>query len=173
MKSELTPTAASLLGFLHDRPMTGRELSFKAQTVIGDFWSLTTSQVYTELKKLQAEGYAQKEVSAAKRQVKFALTTAGRDAFLNWISNFQWHETIRIPMLLAVSFGEYIEPAILKGKLDEFRCNHAERLAHYKALEGKVLGHYQKATLDFGIRYEEAVRDWLENVNFIWKENKC
>lgn len=169
MKTELTPTAASLLGFLHDAPLTGRELSSKAQTVIGDFWSLTTSQVYSELKKLQAEGFIDKEIPTARRQVKFVLTKSGRNAFLSWIANFQWHETIRMPMLFAVNFGEYIEPAILKDKLDEFRREHTEKLEYYHSLESKPLSRYQKATLDFGIRYEKAVQDWLENVSEIIK----
>ena len=34
---------------LHDGPMTGYELAATAQRVIGDFWSLTQSQVYREL----------------------------------------------------------------------------------------------------------------------------
>ena len=41
----VNPTAASLLGFLHDGPMSGWDLVNRAQERIGEFWSLTRSQV--------------------------------------------------------------------------------------------------------------------------------
>ena len=47
----LNATAASLLGFLHDGPMTGWDLVTVAEQRIGSFWSLTQSQVYRELSR--------------------------------------------------------------------------------------------------------------------------
>src|SRR5262245_20486282 len=37
----LTPTAASLLGFLHHGPATGWDLCAKVELTIGDFWNVT------------------------------------------------------------------------------------------------------------------------------------
>ena len=42
----LNTTAASLLGMLHDGPLSGWDLVAKAEDEIGAFWSLTRSQVY-------------------------------------------------------------------------------------------------------------------------------
>lgn len=44
----LNSTAASLLGFLHEGPMSGWDLVNLAQERIGDFWTITQSQVYRE-----------------------------------------------------------------------------------------------------------------------------
>jgi DNA-binding PadR family transcriptional regulator len=41
---------------LLDRPMTGWDLVATAERVIGDFWSLTRSQVYRELSSMAEEG---------------------------------------------------------------------------------------------------------------------
>ena len=54
----LNATAASLLGFLHQGPMSGWDLAATAQTLIGDFWSLTRSQVYRELSAMASAGGA-------------------------------------------------------------------------------------------------------------------
>ena len=49
-------TGGSLLGFLHERPMTGWDLVTVAQQRIGNFWSLTQSQVYRELNAMAGAG---------------------------------------------------------------------------------------------------------------------
>ena len=50
---KLNPTAATLLGFLHRGRMTGWDLAQMAEMVIGDFWNVTRSQVYRELRTLE------------------------------------------------------------------------------------------------------------------------
>jgi len=49
MSSKLNATAGSLLGLLSHRPMTGWELYASFEDTIGNFWSITRSQVYREL----------------------------------------------------------------------------------------------------------------------------
>ena len=51
----LNATAASLLGFLHEGPMTGWDLVERAQERIGDFWTVTRSQVYRELAAMASD----------------------------------------------------------------------------------------------------------------------
>ena len=53
MDCQVNATAASLLGFLHERPMSGWDLVATAQALIGDFWTLTRSQVYRELAAME------------------------------------------------------------------------------------------------------------------------
>ena len=48
----INPTAAALLGLLHDGPMTGGQLMAAAQKRLGAYWSMTRSQVYRELPAL-------------------------------------------------------------------------------------------------------------------------
>ena len=100
----LNATAASLLGFLHDGPMTGYELAAMAQRVIGDFWSLTQSQVYRELAWMAEAGL----VTAGERghgTVDHMPANPGRVAFAEWVMRPPGAETIRHPLLLAISFG--------------------------------------------------------------------
>ena len=76
----LNATAASLLGFLHDRPMSGYELAATAAAVIGDFWTLTQSQVYRELASMADDGLVMAGERGTRDRRPFAITDAGREA---------------------------------------------------------------------------------------------
>jgi hypothetical protein len=63
-------------------------------------------------------------------------------------------------------FGEHLDPARLRTFLAARRRAHGERLARYRdALDAVARGdRYRAAVVQFGIRYEEAVLAWLDDV---------
>ena len=129
----LNPTAASLLGLLHEREMSGYELAATAQHVIGDFWTLTRSQVYRELAWMAADGLVTAGERGARDRVAYTLTDAGREAFAGWIVRPPGPETIRHPLLLTLSFGRHVPPERLAAFLRAHREAHRERLLAYEA----------------------------------------
>lgn len=166
---QLNATAASLLGFLHDGPLTGWDLVAAAQQVIGDFWSLTQSQVYRELAWMAGEGLIQAGERGPRHRQPYALTATGRRAFAEWTTREPGSETIRFPLLLRISFGRHVPPDRLTAFVRSHRAVHATRLASYEAYldtPGSVEAGdpYREATLDFGIRYERAVLDWFDHL---------
>ena|SRR5438034_3396615 len=96
---KLNATAASLLGFLHEGPMSGWDLVIRAQTVIGDFWSLTPSQIYRELASLANAGLIQAGQRERRDRQPFSITPAGKQAFAEWINQEPSEEIIRFPLL--------------------------------------------------------------------------
>ena len=114
--AELNATAASLLGFLHEGPMTGWDLVATAQRRIGDFWSLTQSQVYRELSGMAGAGLVEAGERGARDRRPYRLTEAGRRAFAAWIARPPGPETIRFPLLLTVLFGGHVPPERLAKK---------------------------------------------------------
>jgi DNA-binding PadR family transcriptional regulator len=165
----LNATAASLLGFLHERPMSGYELAATATAVIGDFWTLTQSQVYRELAWMADAGL----VFAGEREVRarrpFSITDSGREAFSRWVDLPPGPETIRHPLLLTLSFGRHVPSDRLATFLRWHRDAHVERLRLYEheeresAVDGAVeRDPYRAATLAFGIAYERATRAWFD-----------
>lgn len=163
-------TAASLLGFLHHGPMSGWDLTAMAQTVIGDFWSLTPSQVYRELERMAQVGLVQPDEPGARNRRPYALTDAGRDAFAAWIDQEPGDEQIRFPLLLTVSFGRHLPPARLREFCQRHRQIHAARLAEYEqqhasaSSPGVEPDAYALATLEFGLIYERAVVAWFDQL---------
>lgn len=166
----LNATAASLLGFLHDGPMTGWDLVATAERRIGAFWSLTQSQVYRELAAMAAAGLIEAGERGRRDRQPYALTDAGRAAFAEWVAAGPGAESIRFPLLLTIMFGGHLDPTRLAEIVREQKAIHAERLAGYEAtrdgLPPQAQDHdpYAAATLDFGIRYERAVLDWFDHL---------
>ena len=161
----LNATAASLLGFLHRGPMTGWELMRTAEQSIGDFWSLTQSQVYRELAQMADEGFVTAGERGARERRPYELTAGGRDAFMEWAQQPPGEETIRFPLLLALNFGEHIPTARLAAFIAHHRAIHQARLAQYELdAQSDIDDPYRKATLDFGLAYERAVLGWFDRL---------
>lgn len=167
MARQLNATAASLLGFLHERPMSGWDLLETAQQRIGRFWSLTSSQVYRELARLAEDGLVEAGEPGPRARRVFTLTTAGRAAFRDWLAAEPAAEQIRHPLLLTVAFGRHLPPDRMAAILEGQRARHRARLADYEeTLRALPAGTdpFAAATLDFGIRYERAVLDWFDHL---------
>ncbi|MFE3732487.1 PadR family transcriptional regulator, partial [Nocardia sp. NPDC059154] len=92
----LNSTAASLLGFLHQGELSGWDLVALAQDRIGDFWTITQSQVYRELATMHQNGLVDKGAAGARDRTPYRITEDGREAFAEWIARDPGAETIRV-----------------------------------------------------------------------------
>jgi DNA-binding PadR family transcriptional regulator len=169
----INATAASLLGLLHVRNMSGWDLVEAAQERIGNYWTLTQSQVYRELAKMDERNLvALVDVGARDRKV-YQITAAGRETFREWINRDPAADQIRVPLLLTIQFSEHLDPGRLTEILAAQRAAHAERLAKYERneevleFEDRVHGPrnvLRRATLRFGIRHEQAALAWFDEL---------
>ena len=170
MSRDLNPTAASLLGFLHEGPMSGWDLVARAQERIGEFWSLTPSQVYRELARMAEDGRVEAGEPGVRSKTLYEITDKGRDAFADWVRQPPGTETIRFPLLLTLTFGRHLPDQLLAGFLTRHRIIHADRLAAYQRQKEEMPPGYEKidpyavATLEFGITYEQAVLQWFDQL---------
>lgn len=170
MTAKLNATAASLLGFLHEGPKSGWDLVATAQKRIGDFWSLTQSQVYRELAVMAEGGLVEARERGARDKRPYEITAAGRAAFADWVGRMPGDETIRFPLLLTVAFGRHLPPSVLASFIAQHRIIHAERLAAYelqrreKGTDFEEVDPFALVTLDFGIAYEKAVLGWFNRL---------
>jgi len=170
MARELNPTAASLLGFLHDGPMSGWDLVARAEERIGEFWSLTQSQVYRELARMAEDDLVEAGEPGSRARRVYELTDEGRDVFAEWVGQTPGSETIRFPLLLTLAFGRHVPPDRLASFLIRHRIIHADRLAAYEKQRAGMppeyadVDPYAVATLEFGIAYERAVLEWFDHL---------
>ena len=161
---ELNSTAASLLGFLHGGPASGYELVGIAEGLIGDFWSLTRSQVYRELATLSSHGLVTAGPVGPRARRPYELTDAGRAAFAAWLAEPPGAEQIRYPLLLKLAFGSAIDRDTLRGYLVEHRVMHERRLKHYCDIADDIDDKLLRSTVRFGIHYERGVLAWMDEV---------
>lgn len=172
---EPNPTAASLLGFLHRGPMTGWQLARAAENSIGEFWNITSSHVYRELRNLEAAGLVVPGETGARDRRPYSITDAGREAFGRWIANEPGPDIIRSPVLLTVFFGAYLQPALLRRFLTLHRLRHEQRLEHYRALAAAIgdADPFAAATLAYGIAHEEAVARWFAGLPWLREDEQA
>jgi len=167
--AEVNATAAALLGLLREGPLSGYDAARTAQEVLGDFWTITRSQVYRELASMAERGFVQAEETGARDRQPYSLTDEGEQAFLDWMHATPGPDVVRIPLLLRLAFIDALEPEHLAALLEDQRAQHERRLASYEelahALEEDSTPPRELATLRFGLRYEQAVLAWFDDLD--------
>lgn len=170
----LNATAAALLGLLHEGPLTGWELVARAEARLGNFWTVTQSQVYRELAAMAATGLVEVGPPGPRDRKPHSVTASGRRAFADWLAADPAPDQVRIPLLLTIAFAQYLPPGRLAETIERERERHATRLAGYRTAQhtldpaaGGPAARARRATLEYGLRHEQAVLDWLDHLPVI------
>ncbi len=161
----INPTAAALLGLLHDGPMTGGQLMAAAQKRLGAYWSMTRSQVYRELPALADAGYVKLGKPGPRSSQPYSITPAGKRAFTRWLSEEPGRDSVRNPLALRVAFGKHQSAAQLKSAYDQAVLYHNAALneARDAAKELRRGGdEHAAAALEFAVGYHKAALAWLK-----------
>jgi DNA-binding PadR family transcriptional regulator len=161
----INPTAAALLGLLHEGPMTGGQLMGAAERRLGPYWSMTRSQVYRELPVLADMGYVRLGKPGPRASQPYAITAAGKRAFSRWLTEAPGRDAIRNPVALRVAFGEQHSTGQLENLISTANEYHAEALARAReqAKEAKKTGDaYGSTALEFAVAYHKAALSWLK-----------
>src|SRR5688572_14084574 len=131
----INPTAASLLGFLSEGPMTGWELDAAVEGSIANFWNVTRSQVYRELRTLAELGYVEAGDAGPRDRRPYAITDAGREAFSAWIVRDPGSPIVRMPLLLTVFFGRHLPPERLAEIVDRELAGGEGALLKFESMQ--------------------------------------
>jgi DNA-binding PadR family transcriptional regulator len=164
---QVNPTSGSLLGFLATfGPMTGWDIDRAVRDSIGEFWNVTRSQIYRELRDLEARGLVEGGRPGRRDSVLYEITSDGRAALLHWLTSEPGSDLIRHRLLLTVFFSDHLPGDRFAEILDSQRTTHQEILVRYRSLQrGLGLNGAMAATLRFGIAYEEMVLGWLSTLS--------
>jgi DNA-binding PadR family transcriptional regulator len=162
----LNATASTLLGFLHDRPMTGWELFETVELTVGAFWNVTRSQVYRELHKLEEEGLVLGGERGVREKRSYEITAAGRAAFSRWIREEPGPLVARFPLLLTTWFGDHLPPEQLEAFLRAHRLRHEQRHDFLKEVcdELEDTSTPGARVARFGLFFERMMLDWFDTL---------
>jgi DNA-binding PadR family transcriptional regulator len=167
----MNATQASLLAILDGcgGELTGGELVRVAELRIGQFWSLTRSQVYRELVALERDGLVAPGVPGPRDARPVRITADGQERYRTWLTTSLPGDSIRIPVLLAVSFGASLDPDALRDLLASSEHEHRRRLEAYETLDAGLAAvpggdPWARATVSFGMHYERAVLAWFSTL---------
>jgi DNA-binding PadR family transcriptional regulator len=165
--SSVNDTAASLLGFLNSfGSMTGFDLMTAAENISGDFWHVTKSQIYRELKILNELGYIASLETGTRDKQPYAITSAGRDAFRAWMRLPPAPPNMRMQIVLQVFFGSELPFDQLKSNIASMRAHHVERLRVYEEDFGRTVekGSWPHEALRLGIMFQKTLIAWLDSL---------
>lgn len=164
----------ALLGLLHYREMSGYDLEQFINSSIGHFWHAKLSQIYRTLKALEEEGlvtsrFEEQEDTRSKRI--YTLTDTGLKEFQDWLTTFDTElDSTKVPFLVRLFFFGMVDKSQIEAQLRVWTDLHQRQLAYYQNIHipEDVSSpddlFFWKATLRFGVMYEEMVLRWLDEM---------
>ncbi len=164
----------AILGFLQIQPMTGYDLKTSCfNDSISHFWPADQAQIYRTLDKLAEQGLVESKMEyqdeRPNRKV-YSITQAGRAELAGWLKTEQALPIHREPFLVQLFFAGQLPNTDVRRLMKAQMEAHQALLTRYEqiafpdeqAIFSKRELHFQKMTLELGLRMEHMYLDWLE-----------
>ncbi|MBC8098561.1 MAG: helix-turn-helix transcriptional regulator [Armatimonadetes bacterium] len=164
----LTPDD-TLLGLLAVQPRHGYQLleCFQRADQLGRLWTMSTSQLYAVLKRLEREAYitGHEVVSdSAPSRTEYHLTPSGQARLQRWLYDTPLSPSIRrirVEFLSRLFIAQQLQlptTDIVRRQREGCERKHAELLVE----RTQAVPGIDQLALDFQINQLEAVVQWLE-----------
>lgn len=166
----------AILGFLSLQPMSGYDLKTKMfDGSVSHFWPANQAQVYRTLEQLETEGcvVAQWEMQTERPNRKeYEITEAGLVELRRWLAELRPLPKERFHFLVQLYFARHLSKDEVLAFLRDQREQHMEKLTAYQQVEMPAVDDpimeeqlfFGQFTLDFGLRYEQMLIAWLDDV---------
>lgn len=164
----------AVLGLLNRQSMTGYEITKELDSALSEFWSAKHSQIYPELKSLDADGLVTFDTEISGNQLerkRYSITPAGKKAFLAWErSELALKPTPKDEFRLQLFFSDCLDEDEQYTMVERHLEQHRERLAHLKGNQDEFPPQSELDASQFSdylvllgaMRREEAACAWLE-----------
>ena len=163
---KLNHTAGAVLGQLVREPMTGWQVAEVVELSLCDFFHVTRSQIYRELRTLADAGLVEAGETGAREQRPYTITAAGREVFQAWLEEEPGPDLFRSPFFLKLSLAEHLDSEAVTRFVELHRQRNEARLAYYRQVEPMAeafspnSGHVLRA----GVAFREALLRWLDTL---------
>ena len=125
----------ALLALLRVGPMSGYELQKLFSESVGHVWHAPDSQIYPELKRMEAGGLIEGEEQArgerGRRRV-YHVTDAGAADFFAWVNAPIEYSRVRDPAHLRAAYLESASPEAARAFLTAHAAQHTELLQRWQ-----------------------------------------
>ncbi|HEY7031472.1 MAG TPA: helix-turn-helix transcriptional regulator [Thermomicrobiales bacterium] len=170
---DLTTTSYAILGQLALRSWSTYELAQEMRRNVHYFWPRAESRIYAEVKRLAARGLVRAERGFVGRRPRttYAVTDAGRAAFVAWLATPPKPYALECEPLLRVFFGLFGDSTELAAAVDRARAQAAELLRmgdgiarEYAAGRAPFQDHLEVRgfVFDFLYGFARMVHDWAD-----------
>ena len=134
---------SALLALISAGPLTGYDAAKQFKGSVGHLWHAPDSQIYPELRKMQAEGLLKAEqVPWGKKQAtktQYSITAAGRETLSTWQRTPLSYPPERDQSHLLAAYFEWGDPESARARLVEHRAafDEVRRVAQHQIDEVK------------------------------------
>ena len=171
-------TPYAILGCLTHGPMSGYDVKQFLQRTVVHFWSESYGQIYPALRRLESQGLVEGREEPGERgreKTVYRITEAGRQRLAGWLERPAEPARPRYEHSLKLFFGHVVGPEASREHVERLEREARERLDDYRAAESELRERledqeapehipYWLAVLRGGVRYDEMVLDWCEEV---------
>lgn len=144
----------ALLGVLKDRPLTGYDLVRYFQGTLGFLWSAPQSQIYPELRRMEAAGLVTATVAPRGQKAQkriYSVTDQGMAELRRWATDFMPLPAQRDPVFLKAAFFDLAPLDAVREQLRAHIAQYQWRLEQWQARADAIRG-----------RRAELVEVWLQ-----------
>ena len=130
----------AILGFLSSTPGTGYDIAREFADGAGSYWQALPSQIYPELRELEALGWIEGDADPQDRMRRrvFNLTPEGDAALQRWVEEVGEYPPERDAERLRLIFLDRSSPEVIRAHLEHHRAHHESRLAMWLTLRSLV-----------------------------------
>lgn len=180
---------SALLTLLSAGPHTGYDLAKNFHSSVGFLWHAPDSQIYPELKKMQAEelieGYPVPWGSKGATKTEYAITNTGLDYLNTWQGQSVSYRPERSEVRLRAAYFEFADDddarsclenhlghyqQVVKdihGQIDELQEHssdfHKRRLARYPKADHTKITRFKIFAYEGILKQAEAEIEWAQN----------
>ena len=152
---------------------SGYDLKKHMESSTQYFWKETFSSIYPVLEDLEKQKLIVKVEKAAKKNDRqcnvYSLTSEGRSALKNWLSQQPEAMQLRNELMLKLFFGNMVPVETSIEHLKEHKKDLENKLATYQEIKKELSNThssesvYWLITLDHGIRHALTSLEWCDS----------
>jgi DNA-binding PadR family transcriptional regulator len=155
-----------LLGLLAHRPASGWDLLKAFDSSLAFTWPATQSQLYTELGRMTDDGLIEVTGTGGRNRKEYAITGAGRDELVRWITQVPPERNRRSDAILRVFFLWAVSPDEARAYLDREATAYRQYHELLRSVEQSVTWNDSdfdrcgRIALEYALRVSKASEEW-------------
>jgi DNA-binding PadR family transcriptional regulator len=166
----LPVTSFAVLGQVAAGPTSGYEVKARLQAGAAQFWHASYSQIYAELRRLEALGYVseQRVVQEGRPNKRvYTITDAGREALRQWLGEPWGLAHLRDESLVKLTLAHALPAGDVIAQIERLRASHERRRTDFETRIAELpddASPHLRLALRKGVHAQAAFAAWGEEV---------
>jgi DNA-binding PadR family transcriptional regulator len=147
-------------------PLSGYDIKAVVDRSTRFFWAASYGQIYPELRRLESEGLVEGEdvPNGGRQRRVYSLTSAGREALVEWLHGLTVTIEYRDESLLRLFFADALPREDALGLLEARKHGHEQYLETLRAIDARAGQdpEFVNLVLRWGMDFNEWGAQWCQ-----------